>query len=365
MIHPNDRITTPQAAVILANILLGVGFLTLPRVLAEKMMTPDGWITVIAGGIISFGFGLIMVKLSQRFPGKTFFEYSQFITGKWVGWALNLVLIIYFALFAGYEIRDMSEIIKYFLLEQTPKEFIILVFMCVGVYLTAGGMNPIARMLELILPFTLIVIIFSFSLSLKLFEIDNLRPVLGWGLGPVLKGLPETWRSFAGIETILFVTAFMSRPEKAGKALLAGIGISVFIYLLTVITVMGGIPFEQVATLMWPTISIVRSYELTGFFLERYESLLIVVRLVQVFAGYVIYHYIVAVGISQTFNKEYHRYLYIVLPVIFLIAMYPKSMNQLNEFGDVIGKIFLGIICLVAPALLLITLLRRISHVQK
>jgi spore germination protein len=365
MIHPNDRITTPQAAVILANILLGVGILTLPRVLAEKMMTPDGWITVIGGGIISFGFGMIMVKLSQRFPGKTFFEYSQFITGKWVGWALNLVLIIYFALFAGYEIRDMSEIIKYLLLEQTPKEFIILVFMCVGVYLTAGGMSPIARLLELILPFTLIVIILSFSLSLNLFEIDNLRPVLGMGFVPVLKGLPETWRSFAGIETMLFVTAFMSRPEKAGKALLAGIGISVFIYLLTVITVMGGIPFEQVATLTWPTISIVRSYELTGFFLERYESLLIVVRLVQVFTGYVIYHYIVAVGISHTFNKEYHRYLYIVLPVIFLIAMYPKSMNQLNEFGDVIGKIFLGIICLVAPALLLITLLRRISHVQK
>ncbi|GGI45533.1 germination protein BB [Paenibacillus marchantiophytorum] len=365
MIHPNDRITTPQASVILANILLGVGILTLPRLLADKMKTPDGWITVIVGGLISFGFGLIMVKLCQRFPGKTFFEYSQFIMGKWVGRALNVGIIVYFALFAAYEIRDMSEIIKYLLLEQTPKEFTILVLMCVGVYLTSGGMNPIARMLELILPFTLVIILFSFSLSLRLFELDNLRPVLGMGLGPVLKGLPETWRSFAGIETMLFFTAFMSRPEKAGKALLAGIGISVFIHVLTVITVLGGIPFEQVATLTWPTISIVRSYELTGFFLERYESLLIVVRLVQVFTGYVIYHYIVALGISQTFNKEYHRYIFIVLPVIFMIAMYPKSMNQLNELGEVIGRIFLCIICLVAPALFLITLLRKISHVPK
>lgn len=77
MIRPNDRITTPQAAVILANILLGVGILTLPRLLADTMKTPDGWITVIVGGILAFGFGLIMVRLSQRFPGKTFLNTAK------------------------------------------------------------------------------------------------------------------------------------------------------------------------------------------------------------------------------------------------------------------------------------------------
>jgi spore germination protein len=299
MIRPNDRITTPQAAVILANILLGVGILTLPRFLADAMKTPDGWITVIVGGILAFGLGLIMVKLSQRFPGKTFFEYSQIITGKWMGKALNLVLIVYFALFAGFEIRDMSEIINYLFLEKTPKEFIIFVFMCVAVYLTAGGINAIARLFELILPVSIVIIIASYLLSLKLFELENLRPVLGLGMGPIFKGLPETWRAFAGIETMLIVTASMSRPEKASKALFAGIGISVLVYLITIIVVLGSIPFEQVATLTWPTISLVRSYELTGFFLERYESLLIVVRLLQVFTGFVMYHYIVSLVLSH------------------------------------------------------------------
>ncbi|BFT73881.1 GerAB/ArcD/ProY family transporter [Paenibacillus sp. P36] len=364
MIRPNDRITTPQAAVILANILLGVGILTLPRFLADKMETPDGWITVIVGGILAFGFGLIMVKLSQHFPGKTFFEYSQIIAGKWIGKLLNLIMIVYFALFAGFEIRDMSEIINYLFLEKTPKEFIILVFMCVAVYLTAGGISSIARLFEFILPLTLVIIIASYSLSLNLFELENLRPVLGMGIGPIFKGLPETWRAFAGIETMLFVTAYMSRPEKAGKALLAGISISVFVYLITMIVVLGGIPYEQVATLTWPAISIVRSYELTGFFLERYESLLIVVRLIQVFTGFVMYQYIVSLGLSQTFKKAYYRYIYAVLPVIFIIAMYPKSINQVKALGDIVGSIFFGIIGLLAPILLIITVLRKISYVQ-
>lgn len=111
--------------------------------------------------------------------------------------------------------------------------------MCVGVYLTAGGINAIARLFELILPISIVIIITSYSLSLRLFELENLRPVLGMGIAPIFKGLPETWRAFAGIETMLFVTAYMSKPEKAGKALLAGVGISVFIYLVTIIVVLG------------------------------------------------------------------------------------------------------------------------------
>lgn len=365
MIHPNDRITTPQAAVIIANSLLAAGIVTLPRVLAEKMNTPDGWIAVIAGSVISLVLGLIIVNLSQRFPGKTFFEYSQSIVGKWLGRSINLALIVYCVLLAGFELRSMAEIVNYLLLERTPKEVIIIVFIFVGVYLTVGGLNPIARLVELVLPITVILLITNLLLSLKIFDIDNLRPVLGMGIMPVLKGIPVTWLSYAGLETMLFVTAFMDRPEKAGKALLVGILIPAFFYLFTVITVIGSLSVEQVATLTWPTISAVRSYEYTGILLERYESLLIVVWLIQIFTTYAIYHYFVALGLSHTFKKSYQKYIYAVLPIFYLIAMYPKNINQLYALGDFIGRIFMGIAGLLAPILLVISWLRERAHEQK
>ncbi|MED3967744.1 GerAB/ArcD/ProY family transporter, partial [Priestia megaterium] len=85
MINSKDRITTPQTTIIITNFILGTGILTLPRAAAEKVKTPDVWLTVILGGIITMIAGVIMVKLSQRFPEKTFYQYSQEIVGKWIG----------------------------------------------------------------------------------------------------------------------------------------------------------------------------------------------------------------------------------------------------------------------------------------
>ncbi|PEX05178.1 spore gernimation protein, partial [Priestia megaterium] len=85
MINSNDRITTPQATVVVINFILGTGILTLPRTVAEQVKTPDVWLSVILGGIIAMIAGVIMVKLSQHFPEKTFYQYSQEIVGKWMG----------------------------------------------------------------------------------------------------------------------------------------------------------------------------------------------------------------------------------------------------------------------------------------
>ena len=85
ILNPKDRITTPQTAVIIINFILGTGLLTLPRSSTEKVHTPDVWISVILGGIITIIAGVIMVKLSQQFPEKTFYQYINEIVGKWVG----------------------------------------------------------------------------------------------------------------------------------------------------------------------------------------------------------------------------------------------------------------------------------------
>ena len=68
MINSKDRITTPQTAIIVINFILGTGFLPCPGAAAEKVKTPDVWLTVILGGIIAMIAGVIMVKLSQQFP---------------------------------------------------------------------------------------------------------------------------------------------------------------------------------------------------------------------------------------------------------------------------------------------------------
>lgn len=227
MINSQDKITTSQAVVILVNYILATGILTLPRTSVEKVKTPDVWISVFLGGIIAIVASLIIVKLSQRFPEKTFYQYSQDIVGKWVGWFLSLLIIVYFFTISAFEVRIMAEVTSLFLLEGTPTWAIILPFMWIGLYLVSSGINSIARLFEIIFPITFVLFLLVAFMSLGIFEIDNLRPVLGLGVMPVLKGVKTATLAFLGPEIMLLLVAFMKKSEKtkAVKVVLVGLTI--------------------------------------------------------------------------------------------------------------------------------------------
>ncbi|HDV4620643.1 TPA: GerAB/ArcD/ProY family transporter, partial [Bacillus anthracis] len=276
-----DRITTAQAVVIIVNYILGTGILTLPRASVEKVKTPDVWLSVILGGILAMVSGVIMVKLSQQFPDKTFYQYSQDIVGKWIGRLLSFLIIGYFLTTSAFQIRSMAEVISFFLLEGTPTWAIVMPFMWIGLYLIMSGINSIARMFEIIFPITFFIFLLISFMSIGIFEIDNLRPVLGLGIKPVLDG---------------------------------------------------------VVTRTWPTIDLMRSFEISGLIFERFESLLLVIWIMQIFATYTISYYAAALGLAQLFKKSIHPFIFALIPIIYIIAMTSKNINDLLKLGDMLGN---------------------------
>ncbi|MBO1583413.1 spore germination protein, partial [Bacillus sp. XF8] len=291
---PKDRITTSQAVVIVVNFILGTGILTLPRASVEKVKTPDVWISVILGGIIAMVAGVIMVKLSQQFPEKTFYQYSQEVVGKWIGRLFSLLVVCYFLATSGFQIRSMAEVISLFLLEGTPTWAIIIPFMWIGLYLIMSGINSIARMFEIIFPITVFIFLLISLMSLGIFEIDNLRPVLGLGVKPVLNGIKITALAYTGPEIMLILLVFMEQPNKAVKVILVGISIPLIFYVITVVMVIGALSVDGVVTRTWPTIDLMRSFEISGLIFERFESLLLVIWIMQIFATYTISYYAAA-----------------------------------------------------------------------
>ncbi|EJT17583.1 TPA: GerAB/ArcD/ProY family transporter [Bacillus anthracis] len=291
-----DRITTAQAVVIIVNYILGTGILTLPRASVEKVKTPDVWLSVILGGILAMVSGVIMVKLSQQFPDKTFYQYSQDIVGKWIGRLLSFLIIGYFLTTSAFQIRSMAEVISFFLLEGTPTWAIVMPFMWIGLYLIMSGINSIARMFEIIFPITFFIFLLISFMSIGIFEIDNLRPVLGLGIKPVLDG---------GV------------------------------------------------TRTWPTIDLMRSFEISGLIFERFESLLLVIWIMQIFATYTISYYAAALGLAQLFKKSIHPFIFALIPIIYIIAMTSKNINDLLKLGDMLGNAALFLFGLL-PLLLLI-----------
>lgn len=358
-IRSDDKITSSQAAIFLTDSMLGAGILSLPREITEKVQTPDSWLSILLGGFIVALAILIMVKLSQQFPGSTVFEYSKTIASTIPGGVLSLMLILFFIIIAGFEIRVFAEVTLFYLLEGTPIWAIVIPFIWTSAYLAVGGINPIARLFQIIFPISILVLLLSLFLSLRMFDITHLRPFLGEGIPPVIKGLKSSILIFSGCEVVLILVGHMQHPEKAVKPMLVGLAIPLLLYLLTTIIVIGSMTIGSVRRSTWPTIDLLRSFEISGLFFERFEFPFLVIWMMQLFCNFTSFYFSASLGISQVFRLKYRTVLLALMPVIFLATLLPQSMNDVFSMGTFIGKMSVVLFAAVTGMLSLIFLLRK------
>ena len=151
----------------------------------------------------------------------------------------------------------------------------------------------------------------------------------------------------------------MNQPRKAIHTIMIGIAIPLLFYMITVVMVIGALSIDGVVSRTWPTIDLMRSFEIPGLIFERFESLLLVIWIMQLFCTFVIAFYGSALGLAQLFKTNIRPMMFVLLPVIYLIAMIPKNINAMFAFGDFIGNsgVYLG--GLTPLVLLVISKIRR------
>jgi spore germination protein len=305
---------------------------------------------------------IIILKLCQRYPDETFFQFNQKILGKWVGSLLSIIIIIYYITLSAYEVRTMSETTRLFLLQGTPTWAIMMPFLWIGLYLVLDGINPMARFFEIIFPITVLFFLLVMFLGIELFEVDNLRPVLGMGIKPVLKGLTTSSLSFAGFEILLFIFMFMKEKQKVTKVPVLGVAIPFIFYTITIVIIVGSFSIDGVVSETWPVFSFIRSYEIKGLLFERFDSLLLVIWIMQLFSTFIIGYFIAALGLNQLFAKSTHPFIYSLLPIIFIIAMIPKNLNEVFIMSDIIGKFSLYTFFIMPMILLIVSIVKERTH---
>ncbi|WP_243385332.1 GerAB/ArcD/ProY family transporter [Bacillus kexueae] len=354
-----EKITNVQASIAVMMTVIGVGIITLPRTSAEATKTPDVWISVAFSGLIAIVASYFVVKLAGKYPGKTIFEFTPEIVGKPIGVVINSFVILHFTLIAAYEARSMGEVIRSYLLDKTPIEVVIIVFMSVGVYLVTGGMNAILKLFELYFPVILFFFLLMFTLTITSFELDNVRPFLGQGMKPVFNGGKVTTLSYVGFEVMFVVTAFMQTPKKAVKTTFIAISFIMILYTTLLVLIIGSLTVDEVRLLTFPTMEFVKSIEVEGFFLERFEAFFMIMWVITTFTTYAIYHYLASYGLSTMLKQNFSQLSFVLLPVIYLLAIYPENINELFSFGDIIGQLSYIIIGVLPILLFIIAFLRK------
>ncbi|MEI1422906.1 spore germination protein [Bacillus cabrialesii] len=355
------KLNTFQGISIIANTMLGAGLLTLPRALTSKANTPDGWITLILEGVIFIFFIYLNTLIQKKHQYPSLFEYLQEGLGKWIGSIIGLLVCCYFIGVASFETRAMAEMVKFFLLERTPIQVIIIAFIGCGIYLIVGGLNDVSRLFPFYLVITIIILLILFGISFMIFDLDNLRPVLGEGLGPIANSLTVVSISFLGVEIMLFLPEHIKKKKKTFRYASFGFLIPILLYILTYIIVVGALTAPEVKTLIWPTISLFQSFELKGIFIERFESFLLIVWIIQFFTTFVVYGYFAANGLKKTFGLSSKKSLILIGAATYFFSLWPDDSNKVMMYSDYLGYIFIGLFLLPFILFFIVALKRRIT----
>ncbi|WLD92751.1 endospore germination permease [Alkalihalobacillus sp. AL-G] len=360
--YGDEEIGVKEILFSVPGMVIGVGILSLPRLLSTATNFLDGWISIIIGGIVAIFFTWIVAKLASRFPRQTFFTYASSIISTPVAFALTLMMSIDLLLFTAYEIRSIAVISKHYLFDRTPVEVISFTFLLVVVYAVSNSRVAILRLNVMFLPIIFFVALLVCVMNIKLFEISNLLPVFQSEWTGYLQGGKESFFSFAGFEILLFYIALMNQPKRAPKFAALGMSIPLFLYLVLHLTTIGVFSYQVTASLTYPTIELAKEVVIPGGFFERFESIFFTIWIMAIFITTTMAFDVTLIALSSLFKKIKKRtWIIMITPVIYLAAMLPQSYAELGKFGSFISYTGLTMSVVVPTCLLIMAKLRGVK----
>src|SRR5690606_19027832 len=107
------------------------------------------------------------------------------------------------------------------------------------------------------------------------------------------------------------------------------------------------------------TIDLLRSFEVAGVFFERLEFPFLVIWTLQLFCNFTSAFYGASIGISHLFKLHFHPTIFALMPLIYIVAVYPEKINDVFILGDFIGWFSVGLFFLITLPLTIVYLIRK------
>lgn len=325
----------------------------------------DAWFAIflgLCGGIVLF---FIYSFLYRQYPNLPFTGYAKKIAGKYLGWMIGLIYVIYFLYAAARDLRDFGDLLRTSTLPRTPILAIGVLFVLVICYVVFLGIEVIGRTAEV---FVVILIFFGVSASLLVFlsgnvDIHNLQPFLENGWGPVLQTVPTVvFFPFGELFVFTMLLPYLNRPEFAKKVWLSVLltsGITLMFTTSLNIAVLG-VDVMEVAT--FPLLSTIGRVNLFDF-IQRLDAIVVLSFLLTMFYKISIFFYSAVIGIMDLFKVS--KIQQILLPsgiiLIVLTMVVSSDFSEHIEEGQKLlpYTLFLYLHFLIPLFLLIVAVIRN------
>lgn len=354
MIPDDDKISPYQVGVFVFNIIVGVGVLTLPATLTKEVES-DAWILCIFAGLISIILIYLICKVGVKYSDYGFVGTLRKMFGKFLGTLLAIPVFLYFFIFTAIVIRLFGETLKLYLLSRTPLEFVMIPLIILVVFLVRSGVEPTARFFEAVTPFIMFILIILMIVALPESDFSNARPIMASPLLDYIGGLKGAVFAFAGFEILLVLFPFMRKPKQAFKASSYAIGVVTFIYTATTILCLARFGVKETQAHIYPVMSLIKSAEIPGAFIERLEGLMIALWVIFVFTtiAALTYGYSVVGGDILGHKKRKHI-ISLSIPILYVIGLMGESVAELFKMSDTLSTYLGAYGFIVLPILMFI-----------
>ncbi len=339
----NKEISTKQIRALVVSIIIGAGILTLPRELSRTLQN-DGWIAIILGLLLALPSLISINKIFELYPDKDIFEIGREVFGKWIFGIFLIMSLIYSLALMGFLSRNLGDITKAFLLENTPIEVIILTFIIATSYIARTDIHIIGRMAYHIYPIIIGFIVILTIISIPSIDITNMLPVFQSDFKNMPSGIIASLFSYVGFEVLFFILPFAEEKDKTLRASLQGIGIVVLVYVILFALCLSHYGVDQLQRQTYPVLSLIKEIDFPGYFIENLDEFVMVIWVVIVFGTLGPFYYGNARIMSYLFKtKDQKLFIYPLIPVIYIISLTPQNIIQLNQ---ILGKFidYMGII---------------------
>lgn len=358
MSRKNKQVTTYQATAIIANAVIGVVLLVLPRNVAKAAGT-GGWLAVLLAGLLSYLVLCLYTALGHRFARSTLPEYAVKTLGVFFGALVSLTFAVGWLLVVALVTRLFAEIVVTSVLARMPLEVGVIIMLLLAAHLATQDIKTFARVNELFLPIVVGAFALLLALAASRVSLWRLLPPLGGGLKGIARGALAATTSYAGFELAALFMPFYAQPEAAYAAHRNGILLVIVLYVLTVVAATGAFGVAELLKSQWPTLELVRLVGFLGAF-ERLEAPFVAVYVITVFTTIGANFFGAVLTLSDLFHiKSREGWPYFLVIPLYFLAIQPPNIIMVEKLAAVVGMVWLGVIVVVPLLILLVAALRR------
>lgn len=352
--NKDPKISSIQIRALLVSTIIGIGVLSMYNQLAN-IMDKDGWIAIILSGLLVVLMLIIISKIFQGNPGKDFFEIGNETLGKFAFSIILCIYVVYYIVVNAYISRQLGELIKGFLLPNTPIQLIIVLFLLSISYAAASEIDVIARVTYMMYPVIIIFTIVLFLVSLPGADITNVLPVFQSDLSKLPEGVKVALFSFSGFEVTLFAFPFVEDKKKLTKTCISAIAIITAIYLALFMVTLSQFSIEQIKSDPFPLLMVTKLIDLPGYFLQNLDGLVMAIWVMLIFSTITPFHYSAGKILSKIFKTKSHAILVLMLvPVIYILAIIPRSIIELNSIMSGVIAYLSILVSVIVPVIIFI-----------